>query len=86
MSTASDAKDVLDRDFLTIRSRLIDLAAALDRVERGEGSVERDPRIAQIRAALAIVAGPGADRAARVQVAFSLPYRENWRQEFGLNG
>ena len=86
MATASDAKEVLDRDFLTIRSRLLDLAAALDRVERGEGSVERDPRMARIRQALAIVAGPGADRAARVQAAFSLPYRENWRQEFGLDG
>ena len=84
MATVGDAKEVLDRDFLTIRSRLIDLAAALDRVERGQGSVERDPRMARIREALAIVAGPGADRAARVLVAFSLPYRDNWRQEYAV--
>jgi hypothetical protein len=84
MSMTTDAKEVLDRDFLTIRSRLIDLAAALDRVERGEGSVEADPRMARIRKALAILAGPGADRTGRVQMAFSLPYHENWRQQFGL--
>jgi hypothetical protein len=86
MSIVTDAKQVLDRDFLTIRSRLIDLAAALDRVQRGKGSAQQDPRMAQIREALAIVAGPDADRAARVQVAFSLPYRENWRKEYAVEG
>lgn len=84
MSTASDAKEALDRDFLTIRSRLLDLAAALDRVDRAPPGADRDPRAAQIAAALKILAGPGPDRAVRVQMTFSLPYRENWRQEFSL--
>jgi len=84
MSTPSDAKQVLDRDFLASRCRLVDLAAALDRIDCGAGTVADDPRIAKIRAALEILADDQPDRAGRVQMLFSLPYRATWRREFGL--
>jgi hypothetical protein len=66
------AIDVLDRDFLSIRCRLIELAAALDRIDRAQRSAAGDPRLAQIRRSLEILAGPAADRAERVQMEFSL--------------
>ena len=37
------AADVLDRDFLSMRCRLIELAAALDRIDRAQGSAADDP-------------------------------------------
>ena len=66
------AADVLDRDFLSIRCRLVELAAALDRIDRADGSAAGDPRLAQIGRSLEILGGPSADRAERVQMEFSL--------------
>ena len=70
------AKAVLDREMLEVRARLIEVAATLDRIARGEepGDVADDPRLAKIREALGVLAEPdGDDRAARVQMIFSLP-------------
>jgi hypothetical protein len=78
------AAEILDREFLTTRSRLIDLAAALDRLDQANGSVADDPRMTQIRHGLEILAGDATDRAEQLQQLFSLPYREDWREEFGL--
>jgi hypothetical protein len=62
----------LDRDFLDIRCRLIELAAAMDRIDRG-GSVDGDPRLAQIRRSLEILSANAPNRAKQVLMAFSLP-------------
>jgi len=78
------AAEILEREFLTTRSRLIDLAAALDRLDRANGSVADDPRMGQIRRSLEILAGEVADRAEQLQRLFSLPYREDWREEYGV--
>ena len=79
MSTSLPAATVLDREFLAVRARLIDLAAALDRIDRAEGSVEGDQRLARIRRSLEVLAGDATDRAQQVQIVFSLPYNENWQ-------
>ena len=73
------ATEVLDREFLAIRKRLIDIAAMLDRIDRAEGPAPDDPRIEGIRRSLAILAGEKPDRAEQLQLLFSLPYEENWR-------
>ena len=83
--TPLSAVETLNREFLGIRARLIDLAATLDRVYRGAGCVADDPRMSQIRRSLQVLAGEGNDRAAQVQQIFSLPYREGWQQEYGLD-
>jgi len=74
------APEILDREFLGIRSRLVDLAATLDRLDRADGSVADDPRVEKIRRSLAILAAEATDRAEQIQQVFSLPYQENWRQ------
>jgi len=70
---------MLDRQFLEIRAKLLEVAASLDRITRAEGSAEDDPRLAQLREALAMMAGPEGNRAERFQMIFSLPYDENWK-------
>ena len=75
---------MLDREFLNVRCRLLDLAAALDRIDRAGDSDKADARRKQIRDALAILAGGEADRAERLQMNFSLPYDDRWRQRYGV--
>ena len=77
-----DAPEVMDREFLEIRARLLHVAASLDRVDRAEGSVSTDPRLAKIHQALAILADGQADRAERIQLLFSRPYQADWMTAF----
>ena len=84
MSTPMAVTDVLDRECLEIRARLIDVAAALDRIDRAEGSVRGDPRLEKIRQAVQVLADDTPHRAERVQSLFSLPYRDDWRKDYGL--
>ncbi|MGA2033068.1 MAG: hypothetical protein ABSG68_12485 [Thermoguttaceae bacterium] len=70
------ATQVLDREFLTVRARLIDLAAALDRIGRTAGPAPSDARLTQIRRSLQVLATDGPDRAEQIQMVFSLPYED----------
>ena len=80
------ATEVLNREFLEIRAKLLEIAAALDRLDRAEGTVALDPRLVGIHQALAVLDEGGRGKAERVQLIFSRPYDENWRATFGLNG
>jgi len=81
MAIPLSASDVLNREFLVVRAGLIDLAAALDRIGRAEGSVSDDHRWKTIRQALEVLSGEAASRAEELQLLFSLPYQDNWQQE-----
>ena len=43
------APEVLNREFLEIRCKILELAAAFDRLERADGSLNDDPRLARLR-------------------------------------
>ena len=77
MATTITASKLLDREFLGVRSKLIDLAASLDRVQRAPGSVAGDPRMEKITQAAQILAGKSSGRAEQIQMLFSLPYEEH---------
>ncbi|MGA7703117.1 MAG: hypothetical protein WCB27_26260 [Thermoguttaceae bacterium] len=72
---SGSASNKLNTEFLGMRCRLVELAAALDRIDRGKDSAG-DPRFAQIRRSLEILAADGPDRAEQVQMVFSLPFEE----------
>lgn len=76
--TPLTAPAALDQFFLDTRSRVLDLAAAFDRLDRGAGDVAADPRLAKLRAAVEILLTPGPDRAERVQTVFSQAYDPAW--------
>ena len=67
-------QSLTDLYFMDARAKLIDLAAFLDRVERGMG--EEDFRMVALRKALGELKEPGADRARRVLMALSDPTSE----------
>jgi hypothetical protein len=79
-----DAAEVLNREFLEMRARLLHLAASLDRLDRADGSVAHDVRLAKIREGLAILAGDEPDRAERIQLIFSRPYDADWVNSLGV--
>jgi hypothetical protein len=76
------APRALDQYFLEARSKLLDLAAFLDRVGRGENAdaVNADPRAGKIDQALEVLLSDQSNRAERIQQIFSQEYDPNWKR------
>ena len=79
-----DAKEILDREFLDIRSRILDVASSLDRIHRAEGEVADDVRMQNLSEALRIALSEDSHRAERIQLLFSREYDEDWKEQFSL--
>jgi len=79
MPNSSSSQAVLDREFLEIRARVLEIAAALDRLDRADGPPTGDSRLAAIARALEVLQSSDSDRAERVQLIFSIPYENAWR-------
>lgn len=79
MSQSLTAPDILNREFLELRAKILELAASLDRLDRAQGEVADDPRIAKLRRGLELLLGESSNRAERVQLLFSRPYNEDWQ-------
>lgn len=73
------AADALDRYFLEARSKLLDVAAILDRIDRG-GPRPNDPRLAKVRQALDVLKSDDSNRAEQIQQLFSLRYDPQWKR------
>ena len=85
MTAARTALQVLDREFLEIRAKLLELAASFDRLDRGGGSVADDPRWKTIREAIDVLHSPSEEgRAEALQIIFSRPYDEAWQARYGV--
>ncbi|HEY2841472.1 MAG TPA: hypothetical protein VGJ26_20100 [Pirellulales bacterium] len=85
----SPAQVVLDREFLEMRARVLELAAALDRLDRAGGPPSGDPRVASLRQAIDALRQSGPDgaepnRTERVQLIFSRQYDAAWRKSLGV--
>jgi hypothetical protein len=80
--TPLPAQAALDAYFLEARSKLLDLAAILDRIGRGLESarVDDDPRLQKVRAALEVLHDKSGGRAERIQQIFSLDYDPTWQR------
>jgi hypothetical protein len=75
------ARTALENYFLEARCRLLDLAAILDRINRGPGGdADSDPRLAKVRQALEVLHDPSGGRAERIQQIFSLEYDATWER------
>ena len=84
MSSGRAAAEVFDQELLPIRAKLLEVAAALDRIDRAEGSLVDDPRRTQVQAAIQILLRPEDDRAEQIQLIFSRPYEADWRERFQM--
>jgi hypothetical protein len=80
--TPLPAATALDTYYLEARSKLLDLAAFLDRIGRGRDAAEtaEDPRLDKIRKALEVLHDQSGGRAERIQQVFSLDYDADWKR------
>jgi hypothetical protein len=76
------ANKALDNFFFEARAKLLDLAAFLDRIGRGQGAsaTATDPRLDKIRRALEVLHDQSGGRAERIQQIFSLEYEPGWEK------
>ncbi len=72
------ADRALEQFFLDCRCKLLDVAATLDRIDRGTGKVEADPRRQKIDKALKALLDSNSNRAELIQQIFSLDYDPRW--------
>ena len=84
MPIPMDALDILDREFLEIRAKLLELAASFDRIDRADGTVSTDPRVAQLHEAARLLVEKNTGRAERLQLIFSRSYEESWQKDYGI--
>jgi hypothetical protein len=73
--------DVFNQELLPIRAKLLEVAASLDRIDRAAGSLASDPRRTQVHAAIQVLLRPEDDRAEQIQLIFSRPYEDDWREK-----
>jgi hypothetical protein len=80
--TPLPARQALDAYFLEARSKLLDLAAILDRIGRGGGAgeLDHDPRLLKVRQALEVLHDAPEGRAEQVQRIFSQEYDPGWER------
>ena len=81
MNRKTRAAEVLDGNFLEMRCKLIEVAAAMDRVDRGEdvAAVAEDLRMSRLCNAIAALGNGGPGRAEKLQMIFSLDYEPDWQ-------
>lgn len=84
MRESMKAKAILDDEFLSIRARILDIAAAFDRMERAEGDLNMDERMQKLLEALTIAGDADSDRAERIQMLFSRTYDRSWKSQLEM--
>lgn len=84
MTNVRSSSEVFEQEFLPIRAKLLEVAAALDRLDRASGSVASESRRAQVRDAIQVLLRPEEDRAEQVQLIFSRPFEDDWRVKFRM--
>ena len=76
--------EVLDREYLEIRAKILQLAASFDRLDRADGDVSSDDRSDLISKGLEILQSSDNNRAEQIQLLFSREFEDAWREQFGI--
>jgi hypothetical protein len=79
MNQSRSAQQVLEAEILPLRAKLLELAAGLDRIERGNPPAATPETMATLRTAIETLLRPGGQRAERIQLLFSRAYDDRWR-------
>ena len=76
------AQQALDVYFLEVRCKILEVAAILDRICRGQdaAAVASDPRVQKVRQAIEVLHDQSGGRAERIQKIFSLDYESGWER------
>ena len=81
-----NSNEILDREFLEIRAKILEVAAALDRLDRAPGDVSSDARMKLISDGIELIAAKQTDpvRAEKIQLLFSREYDAKWLETFEI--
>ena len=79
-----NASQVLEREFLEVRARILEIAASLDRMDRADGDVSLDPNRQLLGRGVDLLLSEKPDRAEQVQLLFSREYHDDWQTEFEM--
>ncbi|MEZ6126436.1 MAG: hypothetical protein R3C49_25210 [Planctomycetaceae bacterium] len=79
-------QQVIDTWFMEHRAKLVDIAAYLDRIDRGQGEFPNDFRDQAFRQAIGILTDGGGQRAARILRLFSDHTTELPQSAAGMKG
>ena len=77
-------QEVLHREFLLVRAKVLEIAACLDRIDRAEGDLPHSSQRELLSAAIGQLLGDSGNRAEQIQMLFSRDYSDGWRSEFQL--
>lgn len=76
-------RDVLEQEFLQVRSKLLEVAAFFDRLDCAELSSEiNSNQLERLQQGCEILTDNQSDKAARLQLLFSRQYEPAWRETF----
>jgi hypothetical protein len=81
---AMTAQQVLEREFLALRAKILEIAATLDRIDRAGPIAENSPQMEKLREATETLLWTQGSRAEEVQLIFSRPYEPEWHEQFGI--
>ncbi len=72
--------ELLEREYLGIRAKILEIAATFDRIDRSRGDLVASREMPLIRQALEVLLSEkeNATRAEQIQLIFSRPYDEQW--------
>jgi hypothetical protein len=74
-----------EQEFLPLRAKILEIATALDRLDRvADRATLKEPRVTKIRSAVEVLLSAKSDRAEQVQLIFSRPYAEDWREKLQI--
>jgi hypothetical protein len=80
-----NAQEILNREFLEMRCKILELAASLDRLDRAEGNVLQESRYGKVLEAITVLLQKDIPRAEQIQLLFSREYSTNWPQTFEIS-
>ncbi|MEQ1905467.1 MAG: hypothetical protein ABL888_14860 [Pirellulaceae bacterium] len=69
---------IIDREYLDIRSKILQIGASLDRIERAGGSLNESAKTKLLLETIEILLDGLPNRAERIQLTCSRPYDPNW--------
>jgi hypothetical protein len=73
-----NAEEIVNREYLELRSLMLKIASAFDRIERAGGDLAENPKTQLLSKALGILTDGQPGRAERIQLLCSRPYDEHW--------
>jgi len=79
-----NASQILDREFLEVRAKILEIAASLDRMDRAEGDLTGHPNRQLLGRGIDLLRSNELDRAEQVQLLFSREYIDGWQEDFEL--